>query len=340
MKVLVTGGSGFLGASLLRRLKDPTPLAQSGGVRVVVFDLRPPSAHTVEYFQGDIADPDALAKAMVGVDVVFHMAALIDWGRESAQRLAEVNVEGTRNVVAAASEAGVKALVHTSSIDVVYTGQPILDGDESLPYAETPANGYCETKTEGEKVALASDDPNGMRVCVIRPASVFGPGDPYHVQALVDLAAKRQLFRVGDGRSRSQMVYVDNVAHAHVLAAAALLHKPSIVGGKAYFITDGPPANFFDFFAPVVQAAGFTMPERGLPTGPLYVLGALFEGIAWLVRPVWRFAPKLTRFSVRFVALDFTVVGDKAKRELGYSPTVDDREAMRRTCAFYEPSRE
>ena len=277
---------------------------------------------------------------MEGIDVVFHLAALVDWGRESGVRLAGVNVDGTRNVLKVASAAGVRAAVHTSSIDVVFTGKPIIDGDESLPYAERPPNGYCATKTEGERVAIAADDPNGTRVCVVRPASIYGPNDPYHIQALIDLAEKGQLFRVGDGRSRSQMVYVENVAHGLVLAAAALLKPKPVAGGQAYFITDAPPANFFDFFTPVLEAAGHRMPppEKGLPVTPLFVLGAVFEAVAWTVRPVWRFAPSLTRFSIRFVALDFTVVGDKAARDLGYAPVVDDAEAMRRTCAAYAPT--
>ena len=201
-----------------------------------------------------------------------------------------------------------------------------------------PANGYVKTKIDGEREALAADDPAGLRVSVIRPASIYGPGDPYHIQALIDLAAKGSLFRVGNGSSRSQMVYVDNVAHGMILAAADLIAPHPVAGGQVYFITDGPPANFFDFFAPPVEAAGHRMPppERGLPVAPLFALGAVLEGVAWLVRPVWRFAPNLTRFSIRFVALDFTVGSEKAARELGYAPLVEPDEAMRRTCEYYE----
>ncbi len=340
MKVLITGGSGFVGGSLVRRLQAPSPLSADGSVEITVFDPRPPADSTdsaVRHVAGDVTDADAVAAAVHGMDVVFHMAALVDWGREPRSRLARVNVEGTRIVLSAAAAANVRAVVHTSSIDVVFTGRPILEGDESLPYPRIPPNGYCATKIAGERVALAADDPRGTRVCVIRPASIYGPGDPYHIQALIDLADKGQLFRVGNGRSLSQMVYVDNVAHGHVLAAAALLEPSPIAGGQAYFITDGPPANFFDFFAPVLEAAGHRMPppERGLPVAPLFAVGAFFEATAFLVRPVWRFAPSLTRFSIRFVALDFTVRGDKAARDLGYAPLVDDTEAMRWTCDHY-----
>ena len=337
MKVLVTGGSGFLGSRLLHRLRSPSALGPPPAC--LVFDLRPPTLDDVVFVQGDVTDRDALHRVMEGVDVVFHMAALVDWGREARARLNAVNVEGTRWVLEAARAAGVRAVVHTSSIDVVFTGRPIIDGDESLPYADVPPNGYCATKAAGERVALAADDPASMRVAVIRPASIYGPADPYHIQALIDLAAQGRLFRVGNGRARSQMVYVDNVVHGHILAAAALLKPQAVAGGQAYFITDAPPANFFDFFAPVLQAAGFAMPpaSRGLPVVPLFALGAGFEALAWAVRPVWRFAPSLTRFSVRFVALDFTVGRDKAEKDLGYTPQVDDDEAMRRTCAHYAP---
>ena len=337
MKVLVTGGSGFVGRSLIERLRDSSPLSEQGPVDIVVYDLRPPADSSVSFIEGDITDADGLAAAMKGVTIVFHLAALIDWGREPLSRLRAVNVDGTRKVMQAAAAAGVRAAVHTSSIDVVFTGKPIVDGDESLPYAQRAPNGYCATKTEGEQVALTFDDPDGMRVCVIRPASVFGPGDPYHIQALVDLAAAGQLFRVGDGRSRSQMVYVDNVCHGLVLAAAHLLTTEPVAGGEVYFITDCPPANFFDFFAPVLEAAGHQMPppNKGLPVAPLFAIGAMLEGVSWLVRPVHRFAPSLTRFSIRFVALDFTVGSDKATRDLGYTPIVGAAEALERTCAYY-----
>ena len=318
-------------------LRAPSPLSEDAQLDLVVYDLRPPADTSVRYVAGDVTDTAGLAQAMAGADVVFHLAALVDWGRESRRRLTAVNVDGTRRVIEAAKAAGVRALVHASSIDVVFTGRPILDGDESLPYPSRPPNGYCATKIDGERIALAADTPGATRVCVIRPASVYGAGDPYHIQALVDLAARGQLFRVGDGRARSQMVYVDNVAHGLILAAAALLAPSARPGGQAYFITDAPPDNFFDFFAPVLKAAGHEMPpqNKGLPVTPLFAIGAVFEGLAWIVRPVWRFAPSLTRFSIRFVALDFTVRRDKAERELGYRPLVDDGEAMRRTCEYY-----
>ena len=340
MKVLITGGSGFLGTALIRRLRADATTHGPDGPDIAVLDLRPSVEPAVEFIAADlsVAPPE---RALVGVDVVFHLAALVDWGREPISRLRDINVEGTRRMLEAARAAGVRAFVHTSSIDVVFTGRPIIDGDESLPYAASPPNGYCATKTEGERIALAADDPEGMRVCAIRPASVFGPGDPYHIQALIDLAADGRLFRVGDGSARSQMVYVDNVAHGLVCAAHALHRSPTPAGGQAYFITDAPPANFFDFFAPVLAAGGYAMPppQRGLPVAPLFAVGALFEAMAWLARPVWRFAPSLTRFSVRFVAIDFTIRSDKAATELGYSPLVDDKEAMARTCAHYAAGR-
>lgn len=334
MKVLVTGGSGFLGSRLVARLRETRALDID---EIRVYDAKPSCNADSTHHLGDLLDETALRRALGGVDVVFHLAALVDWGRENRSRLHAVNVEGTRRVVDCARASGVRALVYASSIDVVFTGRPIVDGDETLPYAKKPPNGYCATKAEAERLALAADDPAGLRICSVRPASIYGPRDPYHIGSLLALARRGQLFRVGRGRARSQMVYVDNVAHAMICAAAALLRPRTEVGGRAYFATDCPPANFFDFFSPVIEAAGYRMPppEKGLPPGPLFALGAVFEWVAWIMRPVWRLAPKLTRFSVRFVTVDFTVSGARARRELGYEPYVSDEEAMRRTCDFY-----
>lgn len=339
INVLVTGGAGFLGRALLAEL-----LREEGALpvrEVRVLDLRAASLARDDPrlvpLVGDVRDYAAVLRACQGADVVIHSAALVDWGRLPEQELEAVNVGGTDNVIRACLEAGVPALVHTSTLDVVYSGRPITDGDESLPYAERHVNAYCRTKAEAERHVIAADGDGALRTVVVRPCSIFGEGDPYHVTSLIAMARRMPLFRIGDGKSRSQHVYVGNVAHAHLLAARALLRPGSPAAGQVYFVTDFPAKNFFDYLEPILNGAGYRMLPWALsvPRGVMYGLAVALEGAARLLRPVVRFTPTVTRFAVDFVCLELTFRSDKAARELGYRPIYSEEQAFARTIAYF-----
>jgi nucleoside-diphosphate-sugar epimerase len=135
-------------------------------------------------------------------------------------------------------------------------------------------------------------------------------------------------------------VYVRNVAHAHCLAGRALLDGKA--AGEVYFITDFPAQNFFDYFAPMLRGAGYRVLPKSLalPRSLMYGLGAGMELAAWLLRPVVRFTPMVTRFAVDFVCLEFTFRGDKLARELGYRPVFGEAEAVTRTIARLKEDRQ
>lgn len=333
--VLITGGSGFLGRALVRELQRKGSVLPTRSVRVL--DLRPCELPGVEPLVGDVRSLDDLLAACEGIDVVLHAAALVDWGAAPDELLWAVNVNGTENVIEACRSAGVRALVYTSSEDVVYAGAPIVDGDETLPYPDRFPNGYCRTKAQAEALVLEADRGEGvLRTAAIRPCGMWGEGDPYHVGTLLDMARKGPMLRMGDGRARFQNVYVGNVAHAHLLAARALLRGDEAPRGQAYFVTDAPACNFFEFFEPVVRAVGYRVVPQAfsLPRGLMRGLGALAESGAFALRPFRRVAPAVTRFSVDYVCQDVTYRSDKAARELGYAPVHTQEEAMARTVAW------
>jgi nucleoside-diphosphate-sugar epimerase len=333
--VVVTGGSGYLGTVLVEQLLErAAPLAPR---EVRVFDPKPcrHAGHPrLSHVPGDVRSSAAVREAVRGADLVFHCAATVDWGRVSERELEDVNVRGTEQVIDACRREGVAALVHTSSIDAVYTGAPVRDGDERLPYPARYPSAYGRTKAEGEQRALRANG-GGLRTVVVRPLCIFGEADPWHARPLIDMAEGGRLIRIGDGRARSAWSYVGNVAHLHRLAGAALLEAEGRGAGEVYFATDVEPANFFEFLAPFVEAAGHRMPRWSLPRAPLYALGALLEGAAHLSRPLVRFEPVITRFAVDFVTQDFTIRTDKAARELGYAPLYPPAEAVERTRAWY-----
>jgi nucleoside-diphosphate-sugar epimerase len=230
----------------------------------------------------------------------------------------------------------VRALVHTSTLDVLFTGRPIVDVDESHPYPAQHPNAYCRTKAEGEMRAL---DANGaaLRTAVVRPCVIFGERDPFHVPALLERARRGRLVRIGDGRAQAQFSYVGNVAHTLLLAARSLLSPEARAAGRVYFATDGERGNFFDFLAPFVEAGGGRMPPSYLrvPAAPLRALGAVLEGVARASRPYVHFRPTLTRFAVDFICNDYTVRTDRAVRELGYAPRYGREDAIARTIAWH-----
>ena len=258
-----------------------------------------------------------------------------------------INVDGTRNVIGACRDAGVRALVHTSTLDVVYTGQPIHDGDESLPVPERPVNVYCQSKAIAERLALEADgaplhDDGQLRVVALRPSCIWGEGDPYHATALVEMGRKGPVMRIGDGSARCQHLYVGNGAHAHALAGRALLEGIEGVAGEVFFLTDYPAQNFFDYMQPIVEGAGYKLVpwSWSLPRPLMYGLGVGAEGLSRLLRPIWRFTPLVSRFSVNFVCQDFVVKTDKAERAFGYRPLYTEEEAFARTIADFREREE
>lgn len=332
-RLAITGGCGFLG----RRLAA-IAAPEFEEVRVVDIAPWPADAETptnLRVIVADLTRPGTLDDAFAGVDTVFHAAAVVDVRPRHNPVMEAVNVDGTRNVVDACRRLGVRRLVHTSTMDVVYDGLPKRDADESAPYPERPANGYIRTKVEAEKLALAANTPE-LAVMALRPTGIYGPHDRHRLGALTASVRSGELaVRFGDGSAHFDHVYVDNVAHAHVLAARALAGDPTAVAGKAYFVGDHPGGNFFEFLAPLFAAAGATLPERRLPTGLALAAATLTE---WLYAVFGRvapsFNPQFSRYVVRTLAQDWTFSYARATQDFGYRPLVSLEEARRRTAEW------
>jgi sterol-4alpha-carboxylate 3-dehydrogenase (decarboxylating) len=362
IRLLVTGASGFLGRVLVHELLTAASALSWRVKEVRAFDvvdfheaarrdgrdhLRGLGEARVTPLRADLRDRAAVRAACQGVDVVLHAGSLVDWGHASDADLEAVNVAGTRNVIDGCLDAGVKALVYTSTEDVVFNGRPIRDADESHPYPTRFVNSYCRTKALGEQAVLAADTRQGahgrqLHTVALRPVGIWGEGDPYHLGSLIGLARRGRLVRIGNGSARCQHVYVHNVAHAHRVAAAALLASPPTAHGRAYFVTDSAPANFFDYLAPVIEGAGYSVASLrwGLPRTPLWLAGALADAVAFGLRPLVELHPRLSRFAVTYITQDFTFRGDRAAAELGYAPIVPEAEARARTIAWYRARRD
>ena len=221
--VLVTGGGGFLGAAVVRRLV-------ARGDRVRSFARRHhPSLEPlgVEQVQGDIADPQAIDRACAGVDVVHHTAAKPPpWGRP--RDYLRVNVVGTENVVAACRRSGVGRLVHTSTPSVIFTGRDLEGVDESTPYPERYPTAYARTKAAAERAVVCAGATGALATICLRPHEIWGPGDPHFAPRIV--AGASRLRRIGVGLTPVDTTYIDNAAEAHLLAADRLCEDPKLSG--------------------------------------------------------------------------------------------------------------
>jgi len=335
--ILITGGSGFLGKRIVEEFLITDSPLQPGLIRVLdINDYKGRRGDQIEFIKGDIRDYDLLEKACEGIDIVIHSAAIIDWGTKSKVEVLAINAGGTENVINACKKTGVKYLVYTSSLDAVFTGQPLVDIDESQPYPETHATVYCESKKLAEIEVLKANSP-GLKTCILRPADIYGEADPYHIDSLIDMAKSGFYVRLGNGKSTCQHVYVGNMACAHVLAAAALWNGNTQVAGEVYFITDGKGANFFKFFDQVVSGSGYKIFPKNLwlPRGLAYSIGAISEGIAVLMRPIKKYNPKFSRFAVTYTCTDYTFSARKAEKDFGFKSKYSTQQALENTIAFY-----
>lgn len=335
--IFLTGGSGFIGSRIVEELlTDDSPLKPS---KITIFDTKPYEGienEIIEFIQGSVCDYQTIERASIDVDIVIHSAAIIDWGTKSEQEVLNINVEGTKNVIKACKTNDIKQLVYTSSLDAVFTGEPLVDIDEAQPYPDTHHTVYCESKKLGELAVLEAHSAD-LKTCILRPSDVYGEADPYHIDALIDMAKGGFYVRLGNGSSNCQHVYVGNMAYAHVLAANALWEGNKKVEKEIYFITDGKGSNFFKFFDQVVEGAGYKIfPKNAwIPKKLAYSIGSISEGIAILMRPIKHYNPKFSRFAVTYTCTDFTYSSKKAFEHFNFQPKYSTEEALQKTINFY-----
>lgn len=325
---LITGGCGYFGYRLAQCLHKK-------GARLILFDTVAPSQEVPEDIvcvQGDIREYAQVEEVVRGVDCVFHIASYGMSGREQLNRdlIEAVNVRGTQNILKACVEHGVSRLVYTSTFNVVFGGQVIENGDESLPYLplHLHPDHYSRTKSLAEMAVLKANgtalkDGSGvLRTCALRPAGIYGPGEQRHLPRIVGYIEKG-IFRFvyGEPSSLVEFVHVDNLVLAHKLAAEALTkEKQHLSAGQAYFISDGRPVNNFEFFRPLVEGLGYPFPKLRLPITLIYFFAFLTEMIHHLIGPIYNFQPLLTRTEVYKTGVTHYFSMEKAKTELGYEP--------------------
>ncbi|XP_068116037.1 short-chain dehydrogenase/reductase family 42E member 1 [Hyperolius riggenbachi] len=326
--VVITGGGGYFGHRL-------GCLLSKNGVRVVLFDIRRPAQDLpdeVQFIQGDVRSLSAVEDAFTNATCIIHTASYGMSGREQLQTqlIEEVNVTGTDNVIQACVHKNVPRLVYTSTFNVVFGGQTIRNGDESMEYLplHRHADNYSRTKTIAEQKVLKANGlqlankSDHLRTCALRSAGIYGPGEQRHLPRIIKTVDQGLLmFLYGDHHNRVQFVHVDNLASAHMLAAEGLTaQKKHVAAGKAYFIADRHPVDNFEFLRPFIEGLGYKYPTFRLPLFFVYFMAYLTEWLHFFIRPFYNFQPLLTRAEVYKTGVTHYFNLGKAKEELGYDP--------------------
>ena len=321
---LVTGGNGYVGNHLVRRLLEL-------GCEVRALDLTPFEGDPrVTSIVGDIRCMSDLVPACEGVDTVFHTAAIINTltlARPSIRRqVYGVNVGGTECVIRACQATGVKRLIYTSSIAVAPI--PIHDADETAPYVGTDPlpDLYSQTKRDAEKLVLAANDNDGLRTAAVRPGGVWGPGEgAITVQGFLEhLAAGGFKLMIGNGKSVTDNVHVDSVVDVHFLVAQKLTDDPDLVGGQAYFVTDDEPTNPVLWYRPIVEGLGYSWPKLHIPQLVAYAVAYLGEVAHYFGGPLLT----ITRRGVLSLCETASFRINKARAHLGYEPRTTAAEGI------------
>ncbi|MFQ5688809.1 MAG: NAD-dependent epimerase/dehydratase family protein [Gemmatimonadota bacterium] len=325
MRVLITGGTGFIGSALARRLCEC-----GHDVRVLSLLRDPVEKETarrlrdsgIEVVEGDVADRSLHSVALEGVEIVHHVAAAM---REAGVRRSafwDTNVAATRDLVEESRARGVARFVYCSTMGVTggLKGQVV---DESAPYR--PKDIYTRTKAAAEKWILEQARATGFPAVVVRPADVYGPGDR-RLLKLFRLVREGRFFYLGAGRGRRHMVFIEDLLDGMIRAQEV----PEAVG--EVFLLAGPsPVRLCDLVELIARELDVAPPRRRLPYRPVWLLSGVVEAAC---RP-FRISPPIYPRRIEFYAHDYAFDTSRARLVLGYDPRVDMVEGVRRTIRDY-----
>ncbi len=322
MKILVTGGTGFTGKALVKRLLDD-------GHQVVAMDYKEGvktqelRAWGAEVVIGTVTDRDCVKRCLEGIDVVHHLAAAFREMTVPEKYYWDVNVGGTRIMLEESFARKVKKFVYCSTCGV-HGNVRVQPGTEKSPIE--PADYYQKTKYEAEPVVLEYVK-KGMPCTIIRPAAIYGPGDPERFYMIFKRVATGKFPMFGDGKTTYHPVYIDNLVDSFVLA-----QDPAKGNGEAYLIADEHYVEIEDLVKRIAKAMGVAVKIPHYPIWPVIIVGHIVEKAC---KP-FGIAPPIFPRRVDWYRMNRAFSIDKARRDLGYKPRVELDEGLRKTYAWYK----
>ena len=325
MRILITGGGGFLGKHIIELLRKNPSYQITNLARGIYPELEQMGVKTLRC---DISNAAEVDKALSqGFDTIFHVAAKAGiWG--SHKEFLDINFHGTKNLIEAAKKYGVSRFVYTSTPSVVFGKDDLVGADETTPYAKKHLCAYAETKAMAEKLVLESNNSKDFLTCAIRPHLIWGPGDPHLLPRVIQRGREGKLKVVGDGENMVDIVFVENAARAHVQAMEHLIPH-SKVCGEAYFVGQEKPVKLWDFINDVLLRSGVDPITQQISLTAAYRVGWAMEKV-WGMAGIQKPEPPMTRFVALNLGKSHYFSHAKAKRDFGYVPVVSIEEGMKR----------
>jgi dihydroflavonol-4-reductase len=318
-KVLVTGVSGFTGSNLARAL------VHNGDE---VYGFARPSSHLhglpeagIHILTGDLRDANSVEEAVQGMDIVYHIAASYRESGLPDSEYYEVNVGGTRHVLAAARKHRVKRVVHCSTVGVHgHVAHP--PADENAPF--DPGDLYQETKLEGEKVAREYMQ-QGLSCVIFRPVGIYGPGDRRFLK-LFKAIKQRKFVMFGNGEVLYHLTFIDDLVRG--IIACGESDKAS---GEIFIIAGEKATTLNELVALIADTLGVKKPGLYAPFWSLWAASVLCE---FACKP-FGLTPPLFRRRADFFRKDRSFNAAKIEKMLGFTPSVSLEEGIRRTADWY-----
>jgi nucleoside-diphosphate-sugar epimerase len=323
LKILVTGGGGFLGSYICR-------LLAGSGHEVIAFQ-RKPAQHLesigVRSVSGDITELESLCAATRDCDAIIHTAGKAGiWG--DAAEYNRINITGTANVIEACRQNAIPILIYTSSPSIVHSGDDIGGVDESRPIADNITAPYPASKAQAERAVITANSPE-LKTVALRPHLIWGPGDPHILPRLAAKVRNGTLALPGPDKV-VDTIYVENAALAHVQALDEL-SGAARCAGKAYFVTNNEPMPQGEIIKRLLAAIGIEVRIRAVPVVLAKTASIICE-MTWTAFGL-KSEPPVTRFSVAQMATAHWFDTSAAKRDFGYEPTISIDEGLQRLQA-------
>lgn len=322
-RVLVTGGGGFLGGAIVKKL-----ISRNCYVRTFSRNYyQKLEAFGVDQIQGNLGCEKDVRQACQEIDVVFHAAAMTGvWG--SYKDYFNTNYIGACNIIQACQNSKVDRLIYTSSPSVIFDGSDMEGVDESVPYPDKYHAFYPATKALAEQ-AVINAAHHGLKTISLRPHLIWGPGDTNLVPRIIKRAAS--LVRIGNGKNLIDTIYIDNAADAHILAAERLKSN-SCLSGRAYFISQDEPISLWTMIDDILQAAGLEPVKKSISKNMAWSIGAVLE----LFYKIFNIKqePLMTRFTASELATAHWFNISAAKNDLGYQPKISTQDGLARLAEW------
>jgi len=328
MKVLVTGGGGFLGSAISRQLL-------TRGDEVVALQRR--AADELEQLgaqivRGDICDLPMLLASARDCDAIIHTAGKAGvWG--AFEDYHRINVLGTEQVIRTCRKLATPILVHTSSPSITHAGKDIEGEDESMPIATKFLSPYPATKAAAELLVLDANSEN-LLTTALRPHLIWGPGDPHILPRLAASVRNGRLALPGADKV-IDTVFVENAARAHVLALDELTGRARCAG-RPYFISNDEPMRQDQIIPMLLRAIGIEAQVKNIPAGVARAAGAVCESLWKLFRI--KTEPPVTRFSADQLSTSHWYNISASQRDFGYQPEISIAQGLELLRAYSDPS--